>query len=188
MKRFVFLFHWLINSILIFIQGVSSNICPVDYMMLAFSPTSMNSISIFLMSDSATQKKTEFYLDHDARLYFSSSIDNFICSFLWCKIVFLYQVIDKGNELATPETVKMMSHFLREFGRAIPRSSWDLMLLSMNSEQQQVLLSMVSPSKDYSSWRVLFGKYLTIFKMNEFGTLVSMQVNKCYFKYYNIMP
>ena len=65
--------------------------------------------------------------------------------------MFLYQVIDKGNELATPETVKMMSHFLREFGRAIPRSSWDLMLLSMNSEQQQVLLSMVSPSKDYSS-------------------------------------
>ncbi|XP_054794790.1 uncharacterized protein LOC129300270 isoform X2 [Prosopis cineraria] len=63
------------------------------------------------------------------------------------KIIAVFvEVIDKGNRLATPETVKKMSHLLREFGMAIPRSSWDLMLLSLNAQQQQLLLSMITIS------------------------------------------
>ncbi|KAK4278057.1 hypothetical protein QN277_015956 [Acacia crassicarpa] len=60
------------------------------------------------------------------------------------KIIAVFvEVIDNGNKVATPETVKTMRHFLREFRRAIPGSSWDLLLLSMNSQQQQLLSSLV---------------------------------------------
>ncbi|KAI9100077.1 hypothetical protein K1719_024295 [Acacia pycnantha] len=67
------------------------------------------------------------------------------------KIIAVFvEVIDKGNKLATPETVKTMTHLLRESRRVSTRSSWNLMLLSMNSQQQQLLLSLVS-SEDQSS-------------------------------------
>ncbi|KAK4278059.1 hypothetical protein QN277_015958 [Acacia crassicarpa] len=48
-------------------------------------------------------------------------------------IVVFVEVIEKGKTLATPETVKTMTHLLG-----------DLMLLSMNSQQQQLLSSLVS--------------------------------------------
>ncbi|KAF7831139.1 importin-5-like [Senna tora] len=61
------------------------------------------------------------------------------------KIIAVFvEVIGMGDKLATMETVKNMSNLLREFWRTIPRSSLELILLSFNSQQQDLLLSLVS--------------------------------------------
>ncbi|XP_019434792.1 PREDICTED: importin-5-like [Lupinus angustifolius] len=57
--------------------------------------------------------------------------------------VFL-EVIDKGDKLASPQTVKQIHNLLRQFGRIIPRSALDTILLSLNAQQRELLLPSVS--------------------------------------------
>ncbi|KAK7290233.1 hypothetical protein RIF29_04507 [Crotalaria pallida] len=57
--------------------------------------------------------------------------------------VFL-EVIDKGDKLATPQTVMQMNNLLRQFGRLLPRNAFDTILLSLNTRHRELLLPFVS--------------------------------------------
>ncbi|XP_061340329.1 importin subunit beta-3-like [Gastrolobium bilobum] len=61
------------------------------------------------------------------------------------KIIAVFvEVIDKGDKLATTQTIKQMNNLLRQLGRQIPRSALDTILLSLNANQRQLLLPLVS--------------------------------------------
>ncbi|XP_027335605.1 uncharacterized protein LOC113849710 [Abrus precatorius] len=57
--------------------------------------------------------------------------------------VFL-EVIDQGDKLATAQTIKQMNSLLRQLGRQIPRSAFDTILLSLNAQQRELLLPLVT--------------------------------------------
>ncbi|KAF1881903.1 hypothetical protein Lal_00038545 [Lupinus albus] len=53
-------------------------------------------------------------------------------------------VIEKGDKLASTQTVQQINNLLRKFGRIIPRSGLDTILLSLNAQQRELLLPLVS--------------------------------------------
>ena len=73
------------------------------------------------------------------------NIDHIMGTFTVLYIVhILLQVIDKGDKLATSQTVNQMNNLLRQLGRHIPRSAFDTILLSLNAQQRELLLPSVS--------------------------------------------
>ncbi|KAK7302067.1 hypothetical protein RJT34_12946 [Clitoria ternatea] len=57
--------------------------------------------------------------------------------------VFL-EVIDKGDKLATEQTINQMNTLLRQLARHLPRSGFDTILLSLNAQERELLLPLVS--------------------------------------------
>lgn len=55
-----------------------------------------------------------------------------------------FQVIDKGDKLATAQTLNQMYNLLRKLLQHIPRSVFDTILLSLNAQQRELLLPLVS--------------------------------------------
>ncbi|KAK7305662.1 hypothetical protein VNO77_43570 [Canavalia gladiata] len=59
-------------------------------------------------------------------------------------IVVFLEIIDKGDKLATAQTIKQMNNLLRQLGRLIPRSAFDTILLSLNAQQRELLLPLLT--------------------------------------------
>ncbi|XP_045826344.1 importin-5-like [Trifolium pratense] len=57
--------------------------------------------------------------------------------------VFL-EVIEKGDKLATTQTINHINNLLRQFGQNIPPSVFETILLSLNPQQRELLLPFVS--------------------------------------------
>ncbi|MED6113408.1 hypothetical protein PIB30_070522 [Stylosanthes scabra] len=60
-------------------------------------------------------------------------------NFIKIIVVFL-EVIDKGDKLASSQTVTQINKLLRQLGRNIPRTAIDLVLSSLNDQQRELLL------------------------------------------------
>ncbi|GAU22441.1 hypothetical protein TSUD_123280 [Trifolium subterraneum] len=57
--------------------------------------------------------------------------------------VFL-EVIEKGDKLATTQTINQINNLLRQFGQNIPPSVFETILMSLNPQQRELLLPFVS--------------------------------------------
>ncbi|KAL2597960.1 hypothetical protein AAZX31_11G218700 [Glycine max] len=58
-------------------------------------------------------------------------------------IVVLLEIIDKGDKLATAQTIQQVENLLRQLGRCIPRSAFDTIFSSLNAQQRALLLSLL---------------------------------------------
>ncbi|XP_020539459.1 importin subunit beta-3 isoform X1 [Jatropha curcas] len=65
------------------------------------------------------------------------------CQHLHKIILVFLEVISQGSNLASPQTVTRMKHFLQQMWRKFPRNVLDPILLSMNAQQLEVLANEV---------------------------------------------
>jgi hypothetical protein len=73
------------------------------------------------------------------------NIGNFMCYFLTARNFYIFfQVIEKGDKLATTQTINQINNLLRKFGQNIPPSVFETILLSLNPQQWELLLPFVS--------------------------------------------
>lgn len=59
-------------------------------------------------------------------------------------IAVLLEVIEKGDKLATAQTINQMNNLLRQFGKTIPPSAFEKILMSLSAQQRELLLPFVS--------------------------------------------
>jgi len=59
-------------------------------------------------------------------------------------LTFFFQVIEKGDKLATAQTINQMNNLLRQLGKTIPPSAFETILMSLSAQQRELLLPFVS--------------------------------------------